>query len=451
MNQATALDRQLDRMPPQSLEAEQAVLGAVLRDNDRLAQVSEVVTHEGMFYRQPHRLIWRSMRELYRSAEPIDLLTLQEKMRQAGTLAEAGGVSYLAKLLDCTPTAGHAFHHAKILREKAVLRGTIHAGCEMVTQAYEDDGDADEMLDGALKALVDIRAQADPGGMEPADKVLVRVMGRLDGKRRGLPTGFFELDELVSGLEAGHTIVIGARPSIGKTAFALSLSRYLTQREEPIDVAYFSLEMTADDIGFRLLAAEAQAKLYHLMAGRLDKCGVEHPRLLDAAGRLSERPIQIDGTPALTATQIRGRIWQLKARLPELGLVVVDHVGLVRAEDRRLGRERQVAEASEILSQAAKEQGVVMVVLAQLNREVETQPEKKPSLANLRESGSLEQNADTVFLLHRPGFYVELRKRDPEEYDPAKTTVIVAKQRNGPTGEAKVRFNTSTCRFETGL
>ena len=433
------------RMPPQDIEAERAVLGAVLRENDRLAVVNEVVTHAGMFYHAGHKVVWGAMVEMYRSAVPIDLLTLSDALRKGGNLEAVGGVSYLSRLLDATPTAAHALHHAKIVREKAVLRGVINVSRNLTERALGDEVPPEDLLDDSLRSLVALRAEADPGGPREVGRVLVDVFRDIDGDRRGLPTGFRDLDQVVSGLEPGNFVVIAARPSIGKTAFALSIIRHLAlKRKEPVGVAYFYLEAGDKDLGYRLLAAEAGSTLALLKRGRLAEG--EYERLTDAAKIIHEAPIHIDDSARLTATKIRGRAWQMKVKDDGLGVVIVDHIGRMGVEDRRLGRERQVAESSEALANMAKHLGVVVIALSQLNRECEGRADKKPQLSDLRESGSLEQDADLVLLLHRPGHYVDLRPPKGDHH-PSEATVIVAKQRDGPTGEVAVRFDPATCTF----
>jgi len=442
-----AVDNQLfDKQPPYREEAEQAVLGAVLRENDRLPEITEVILQPDMFYLKSHRLIWRAMAGLYSKAEPIDLLTLQEVLRSEGQLEGVGGVSYLSKLIDSTPTAGNAVHYANIVQQQAVLRGILKMGYEFVSKSTEASSDPESLLDNALKALVEMRQQADPGGLESVDRVLVDVFRDMEGGQRGLPTGFPSLDRIVAGLEPGNFIVLAGRPSLGKTALAVSLVRHLAlHRKEPVGVAYFYLEANRKDIGCRLLAGEADVSLADLKRGRLGKGDQE--KLWETAKRISNGAIHIDDTPGLTATQIRGRTWQLKTRMDNLGIVVVDHIGRMGVEDRRLGRERQVAETSAFLSDMAKKLGVVVLALSQLNRECESRADKKPQLSDLRESGALEQDADLVLLLHRPGHYVDLRKK----YSQTDATIIVAKQRDGPTGEVKLRFNPGPCRFEETL
>jgi replicative DNA helicase len=438
------MDSELDhKVPPHSVEAEMAVLGAILRENDRLPQVAEVLVHPKMFYRKPHQIIWQAMTELYRKAEPIDLLTLQEGLQKEGQLEAIGGMVAISKLMDATPTAQNALYHSKIVMEKALFRGMRNISDKLARQASEAKGNPEDLLDEGLKGLVEMRQQADPGGLEGVDRILVDVFRDMDSGRRGHSTGFMDLDKVVAGLEEGNFAVVAARPSIGKTAFTLSLARHLALRQrEPVGVAYFYLEANRRDIGYRLLAAEANLSLSRIKKGDLEDG--QYDNLTDVAKRISERPIHVDGTPGLKANQIRGRTWQLKSRLPNLGLVVVDHIGRMGIEDRRLSRERQVAETSAFLADMAKQLGVVVIAISQLNRECENRAEKKPQLSDLRDSGALEQDADLVLLLHRPGHYVDLR----EEYSQTDATVIVAKQRDGPTDEVKLRFNPVSCRFE---
>lgn len=301
------------RIPPQSLEAERAVLGAVLRENDRLPIIAETISNGNLFYREPHRLIWAAMGELYTKGESIDLLTLSERLRKEGRLEAAGGVTFLSQIIDATPTAANAAHYAEIVRNKAVLRGLIVAGNGLVESGYAVEADPEEALDSALGSLVKLRAEADPGGLEEVGRVLVDVFRDIDGGKRGLPTGFPALDKIVAGLDEGNVVVVASRPSIGKTAFALSVARYLAlHRKERVGVAYFYLEAGRKDVGYRLLSAEGGLSLARIKAGILAEG--DNDLLLEAAKRISGGPIYIDDTPRLTASKIRGRTWQLKVK-----------------------------------------------------------------------------------------------------------------------------------------
>jgi replicative DNA helicase len=442
-----ALDQLLDRMPPQSLEAEQAVLGAVLRENDALSKALETLEVNN-FYRQSHRVIFSAMCELFEQGEPIDLLTLQERLRLKEDLETAGGVTYLAKLIDMTPTAGHVRHHAKIVREKAILRGLIHAATEIVSQSYEDTIEVEELLDRAEKSIFSISEQKITPSFTDIYSVIKESLKDIESlfERKqyvtGVPTGFTEFDEKTAGLQRGDLIIIAGRPSTGKTALALNIAQHAAG-VKGIGVAVFSLEMSRSQIGIRLLCSEARISSTKLRTGFLSKN--DWPLLTRAAGTLAEAPIFIDDSAVMTDLEIRAKSRRLLAE-KDIGLIIVDYLQLVKGRSRPESRQQEVSDITRSLKALAKELNVPVVALSQLSRAVEQRHGKRPQLSDLRESGAIEQDADVVTFIHRR----DVPAGEPEEFpaDEGIAELIIGKQRNGPTGTVKLAFLKEYARFE---
>jgi replicative DNA helicase len=442
-----ALDQLLDRMPPQSLEAEQAVLGAVLRENDALSKALETLEVNN-FYRQSHRVIFSAMCELFEQGEPIDLLTLQERLRLKEDLETAGGVTYLAKLIDMTPTAGHVRHHAKIVREKAILRGLIHAATEIVSQSYEDTIEVEELLDRAEKSIFSISEQKITPSFTDIYSVIKESLKDIESlfERKqyvtGVPTGFTEFDEKTAGLQRGDLIIIAGRPSTGKTALALNIAQHAAG-VKGIGVAVFSLEMSRSQIGIRLLCSEARISSTKLRTGFLSKN--DWPLLTRAAGTLAEAPIFIDDSAVMTDLEIRAKSRRLLAE-KDIGLIIVDYLQLVKGRSRPESRQQEVSDITRSLKALAKELNVPVVALSQLSRAVEQRHGKRPQLSDLRESGAIEQDADVVTFIHRR----DVPTGEPEEFpaDERIAELIIGKQRNGPTGTVKLAFLKEYARFE---
>lgn len=443
----STVDKLLDRMPPQSLEAEQAVLGAVLRDNEALPKALEVI-EGGNFYREAHRLIFSAMCELFELGEPIDLLTLQERLRLQERLEATGGVSYLAKLIDMTPTAGHVRHHAKIVREKAILRGLIHVATEVVSQSYEDSLEVEELLDRAEKAIFAISEQKITPSFTDIYSVIKESLKDIESlfERKqyitGVATGFTDFDEMTAGLQRGDLIIIAGRPSTGKTAFALNLAQHAACTKG-IGVAVFSLEMSKAQIGVRLLCSEARISSTKLRTGFLSKN--DWPQLTRAAGTLAEAPIYIDDAAVMTDLEIRAKARRIMAE-KNIGLIIVDYLQLVKGRSRPESRQQEVSDITRSLKALAKELNIPVVALSQLSRAVEQRQGKRPQLSDLRESGAIEQDADLVAFIHRR----DISPADPEDI-PAEEGVaelIIGKQRNGPTGTVNLAFLKEYARFE---
>ena len=440
-------DQVLDRMPPQSLEAEQAVLGAVLRDSEALPRALEILHHQN-FYRESHRLIFEAMCDLFEQAEPIDLLTLQERLRLRDRLEAAGGVSYLSQLIDMTPTAGHVRHYAKIVREKAILRGLIHVATEIVSQSYEDTLEVEEVLDRAEKSIFAISEQKITPSFKDTYTLMkeslkeIEVLFEKKEYITGVPSGFVEFDEMTAGLQPGNLIVIAGRPSMGKTAFVLNIAQHAASAKG-VGVAIFSLEMSKSQLGIRLLCSEARISSNRLRTGRLSK--KDWGPLSLAAGNLAEIPIFIDDTAVMTDLEIRAKARRIKSE-KNIGLIIVDYLQLVRGRDRHESRHQEVSDVTRSLKALAKELDVPVIAVSQLSRAVEQRHGKRPQLSDLRESGAIEQDSDLVAFVHRR----DVSSSDPDEVetDSGVVELIIGKQRNGPTGTVRLVFLREFARFE---
>jgi replicative DNA helicase len=431
-----------DRLPPQSLEAEQSVLGAVLLENNALLKCLDVI-NEGDFYRESHRRIFTTMLDLFDKGEAIDLVTVGEYLQRASGLEVVGGTSYLASLASQVPTAANVIYHAKIVREKALLRSLLRSSTDIASRVYEDAEEAEELLDFAEKSIFEIsdkRIKSAFVSIKDVVKDSFKMIEDLYGRKEtitGTPTGFSDLDEKTAGLQKSDLIIIGGRPSMGKTALALNMAQHLAvEHHEP--VAIFSLEMSTPQLVMRLLCAEAKVDSARIRKGFVEKH--EWHKLTNAAGRLHEAPIFIDDSANIGVLEMRAKARRLKME-HGLSLVVVDYIQLMRGRTNLERREQEISDITRSLKALAKELDVPVVGLSQLNRGVEMRTDKRPTLADLRESGAIEQDADVIIFLYRDSVYSKNREDRSAE-------LIVAKQRNGPTGTIKVTFLDKSTRFE---
>src|SRR5213596_3852576 len=423
------IDENLRRVPPQSLEAEESVLGAVMLDNTVVDRVVEMLRPED-FYRGAHRKLFRAMVELNGRSEPIDLITLSETLKARGDLAEVGGGAYLAELTERVPTAANAVHYAKIVRERSILRGLIEASTEIASRGYQAPDNVDELLDHAERLIFGIQERKVRQAFTKLSEVLVesiKTIERLYEQKQavtGVSTGFADLDALTAGLQPSDLIVVAGRPSMGKTALCLNIAEHAALRAD-VGVAIFSLEMSKEQLALRMLCSESRVDLKRVRTGHLSDR--EFPKLAMAAGRLADAPIFIDDTPALSVLELRAKARRLK-RDPstKLGLIIVDYLQLMRSTEGKDNREQEISEISRSLKALAKELSVPVIALSQLNRQVESRNPPKPRLADLRESGAIEQDADVIAFIYREEVYVE----DSDKKGVAE--IIVAKQRNGP-------------------
>jgi replicative DNA helicase len=423
---------------------EQSVLGAVLLENEALAKVLEVLD-ERDFYQDAHRWIFQAMIELFEENVPIDLLTVTERLRKKERLEAVGGATYLAELVELVPTAANVWHHARVVREKAVLRGLIQTATSIVTDSYEDTEDVDMLLDRAEQAIFEISQRKATSGFMHINAILKGSFKRIEQlyERKelvtGVPTGFIEFDRRTAGLQSADLIIVAGRPSMGKTAFSLNIAQYVgIQVRRP--VAIFSLEMSKEQLVLRMLCAEARIDSSKLRTGFLSR--EDWPRLTKAAGTLSEARIYIDDTPAQSALDIRAKARRLRAELGDLSLVIIDYLQLMQGRSRSENRQQEVSEITRALKALAKELQVPVVALSQLSRAVEQRKPPRPQLSDLRESGAIEQDADVVALIYRDELY------DENSADKGIAEIIIGKQRNGPTGVVRLTFRGEYTRFE---
>ena len=432
-----------ERLPPQNIKAEQSVLGSMLRDNLVINEVVQILRADN-FYLDAHQKIFQCIVSIYEKAQPVDLVILAEQLRQLKQIEEVGGYKYLAELWDAAPTAANAEYYAKIVRDKSITRSLIHVSNEILRDAYDQSQSADELLGTAERKVMDISRLGSSGQTYDLKEALNQAFDRIDARSQrgphtttGLPTGFAELDEITAGLQRNELIILAARPSVGKTAFSLNIVRHLITDEQAA-VFFVSLEQARVELAERLLVAQARVNSHHLRKGHLSADDMQ--RLIEAGEQLRRARLFIDDTPSQTMLRIAANARRLKKR-ENIALVVIDYLQLIEPESRRDPRQEQVAQISRRLKYLARELEIPVMALAQVNRSSEDRQDHRPRLADLRESGSIEQDADTCFLLHR------LDKTDPSQVDDT-IEVIVAKQRNGPTGEVTLTYRKAWMRYE---
>ncbi len=434
----------IDKLPPQNIEAEQSVLGAIILDNEALPKALEMLGSED-FYKDTHRRLYNAMMGLFEKNEPIDIITLTDYLRRSDELDSVGGISYLSNLANAVPTSANIRYHAKIVREKALLRALIKTATQITTEVYEDSRDADEMVDYAEKMVFDIadkRTKTSFASLKDVIKDTFKMIEHLYDKKEaitGVPSGFKDIDELTAGFQPSDLIIIGGRPGMGKTAFALNIAQHVAiDLKEP--VAIFSLEMSKEQLAMRMLCAESMVNASHVRKGFIGK--QDWPKLTNAAGRLADALIFIDDSSAITVLEVRAKARRLKMEHGGLSLVVVDYLQLMRSRGNFERREQEISEISRSLKALAKELRVPVIALSQLNRAVEQRGEKKPTLADLRESGAIEQDADVIMFIYRDEIY---NKNNPS--NKGKAEVNIAKQRNGPTGTVNLTYLADSTRF----
>jgi replicative DNA helicase len=424
----------MSKVPPQNPEAEQSVLGGILIENEALNKVVEILNSDD-FYREAHRKIFKSMIALSEKNEPSDLITLTNELKYQNLLEEIGGASYLTSLIDSVPTAANIEYYAKIVKEKSILRKLIQAATEIVTQSYEDRGDVDGFLDDAERIIFGISEHRVKPSFHPIKDIIkesFKTIERLYEKKElitGVPSGFKDLDRKTAGFQPSDLIIVAGRPAMGKTAFCLNVAQYAAI-EVKIPVAIFSLEMSKEQLALRMLCSKAEVDGQKLRSGFLSES--DWPKLTLAAGDLSEAPLFIDDSPAITNLEIRAKARRLKAE-HNLGLVIVDYLQLMKGR-RAERREQEISEISRSLKALAKELSVPVIAISQLSRKTEDRPNRRPQLADLRESGAIEQDADVILFIYRE----ELYKQDTPNKGIAE--VIIGKQRNGPTGKVDLTF-----------
>lgn len=433
------------KVPPQNLDAEQSVLGGIMLDNQALNNALEILDVDD-FYSEAHRKIFSAIIELYNKSEPCDIITLSNILKNRTQLDQAGGISYLSALSDSVPSAANISHYAKIVKEKSILRKLIGTATEILHKSYTSSSDIDTVLDEAEHAIFEISENKIRPTFSPFKDLIkdsVKTIEKLYERKElvtGVPTGFEKLDDITSGLQKSDLIIIAGRPSMGKTAFAMNIAQYAAL-EAGIPVAIFSLEMSKEQLALRMLSSEARVDSQRIRRGFLGEA--DWPKLITAAGRLSEALIFIDDTPAISALEMKAKARRLKSEV-NLGLIILDYLQLMRGGGYKDSREQEISEISRSLKTLAKELNVPVIALSQLNRKVEDRTNKRPQMADLRDSGAIEQDADLIAFIYRDEVY------DKSEENPEKgmAEIIVGKQRNGPTGMVKLAFQDKFARFE---
>jgi replicative DNA helicase len=431
------------RVPPQSLDAEQSVLGGVLIEDRAITKVLDILTPQD-FYREGHRKVFSAMMELFDKNEPVDFITLTEALKKKGTLEESGGIGYITSLVDNVPTAANIQYYAKIVKEKAILRGLIAASSEIIADSYEAKRDVDELLEKAESKIFEISEHKIKQPFSPIQKLVPETMNIIehlyhkDLEITGVPTGFKDIDDMTAGLQPSDLIIIAGRPSMGKTALALNIALNAAFKHK-VPVAIFSLEMSKEQLVMRMLASEARIELNRIRTGKF--MADQWTKLTRAAGILLETNIYIDDSSGLNPLEMRAKARRLKVEA-DIGLVVVDYLQLMTGMGRAERRDLEISEISRSLKAMAKELKVPVVALSQLSRAVESRESKRPMLADLRESGAIEQDADVIAFIYRDEVY------NPNTNDKGIAEIIIGKQRNGPTGTTRLTFINEHTRFE---
>jgi len=436
-------DLSLEKLPPQNLEAEMAVLCSMLIEEEAISHAIEIL-NEDSFYKEAHKIIFNAIVSLYNKSRVADIVTLIDELKKRGALEDVGGINYLTSLTPSVPTAANVRHYAKIVKEKSLLRNLIASGTTIVSEAYEAEEDADDLLDKAERMIFEITSKKIEGGFVSLKEIIKDSIETIDSlyQRKtnitGIPTGFHDFDRLTAGLQPSDLIVVAGRPSMGKSAFATSVAEHVGVTEK-LPVAIFSLEMSKEQLVQRMLCSHARVDANKVRTGFLSQS--DWPRLTNAAGKLSEAPIYIDDSPALSILELRGKARRLKSQ-HDVQLIIVDYLQLLQSPTRAENRQQEIADISRSLKSLAKELNVPLVAISQLSRGPERREDRRPQLADLRESGAIEQDADVVTLLFREEFYT------PTEENRGVAELTIAKQRNGPTGTINLTFIKEYTRFE---
>ena len=433
-------------MPPQDIEAEQAVLGSMLIDPVAPVEVMEIIGEDD-FYRVSHRHIFSAMIELFERGESIDVLTVRSVIERRGVLDDVGGSAYLTRLSDAVFSAANVSAYARVVHSRSMVRQLLERTSQIAAECYTHSGEADELLDEAERSIFEIADSRIKQGFYPLSEVVHKTVDELERLAEskelvtGIPSGFPDLDELTAGFQKSDLIIIAGRPSMGKTALALNVALNAT-RKTSLPVAIFSLEMSKEQLAMRLISAESKINARQMRTGSMDD--MDWTRLMDATGRLYEAQVFIDDTPALTPLQMRAKARRLKSS-KGLGLVVLDYLQLMRGRANPENRVQEVSEISRSLKAMAKELSVPVIALSQLNRKVEDRPNRRPMLSDLRESGAIEQDADVIMFIYRDDVY------NKSEENPFKGTaeIVLEKQRNGPTGQVWLTFIKECTAFES--
>ncbi len=433
------------RIPPQNIEAEQSVLGTILLSDHSLSTVLELLESSD-FYRDNHKLIFEAMILLFEKNEPQDIITVSNQLKDQNNLDQAGGVAYLATLTSIVPVTSNLIHYARIIRQKAVLRNLITVNTQIASRCYEQQGDIDTLVDEAEQAIFEIARSKSDQSFTALKHIIPEAFETVEQlfKRKemitGIPTGFPELDKMTAGLQPSDLIILAGRPSMGKTAFAMNIAQN-TSLLDKTGVAIFSLEMSKEQLAMRLLCSAGHIDSQRVRTGKLHED--DWPKLTRAVGMLTEAPMYIDDTPAISVLEMRAKVRRLAAQYP-LGLIIVDYLQLMRGRNSSENRTQEISEISRSLKAMAKELKVPVVALSQLNRSLESRPDKRPMMSDLRESGAIEQDADVICFIYRDEVY----NKGDDNPDRGIAEIIIGKQRNGPTGTVKLTFIKEFTMFE---
>ncbi len=438
--------RMMERVPPQDIEAEMSLLGSMLLHRDAIGDVLPIVhrNEADKLYRPDHRELFKVLVDMYDRGDPIDLVTVRNELERRLLLTEVGGVEYLVQLAESVPSHLHAEHYARLVRDKSMLRDLILAGGRIIEEAYGHREEAREILDRAEQLLFQVTDQRVSEHATPIRDNLEEIFRQIESREghyiTGVPTGFIELDDLLSGMQNGEMIVVAARPSMGKTAFGLSVAEHIALSNRP--VVFFSMEMSKQSVVQRVLCSRGRIDSHKLRRGMLSEDEIQH--LATVCDELANVPLYIDDTPGMSVLELRAKARRLKARF-KIQAIFIDYIQLMHSPGRTESRQQEVAEISRGLKALARELNVPVVALAQLNRNPEGRTDNRPRMSDLRESGAIEQDADVIMLLHREEYYK--KENCPEELRGI-AEIIVDKQRNGPTGVVKLVFNHKLTRFD---
>ncbi len=430
-------DRSSHKLPPQNIDAEQSVLGGILIDNAAMHKVMEILSLDD-FYRESHRKIFDALINLSEKDEPADLITVTNELRKGNQLEVVGGASYVASLIDSVVSAANIEYYARIVKEKSILRKLIETSTDIITQSYEDQTDVETLLDEAERSVFEISQNKVKPSFYPIREIVkesFKTIERLYEKKElitGVPSGFKDLDQKTAGFQPSDLIIVAGRPSMGKTAFCLNLAQYAAI-EKRIPVAIFSLEMSKEQLVIRMLCSEANVEATRLRTGFLTQS--DWPRLTLAAGHLSDAPLYIDDSAALSVLELRAKARRLHAEYG-LGMIFIDYLQLMKGRAKAESRQQEISEISRSLKALAKELRIPLVAVSQLSRRTEERQGMRPQLSDLRESGAIEQDADLILFIYRDEVY----NRSEDNPNRGKAEVIIGKQRNGPTGKVELAF-----------
>ncbi|MBU1140599.1 MAG: replicative DNA helicase [Proteobacteria bacterium] len=433
------------RIPPQNIEAEQSVLGTILLSDNSLSAVLETLESND-FYQDRHKLIFEAMVTLFEKNEPQDIITVSNQLKDINCLEKAGDVAYLATLTSIVPVTSNLFYYAKIIRQKSVLRSLIRVNTEIASRCFEEQGDIDILVDEAEQAIFEIARSKSNQSFTPLKRIIPGAFEAVEQlfKRKemitGVPTGFTELDKMTAGLQPSDLIILAGRPSMGKTAFAMNIAQNAALLEKT-GIAIFSLEMSKEQLAMRLLSSAGHIDSQRIRTGKLHN--EDWPKLTRAVGMLTEAPMYLDDTPAISVLEMRAKVRRLASQYP-LGLIIVDYLQLMRGRNSTENRTQEISEISRSLKAMAKELKVPVIALSQLNRGLESRTDKRPMMSDLRESGAIEQDADVICFIYRDEVY---NKAD-DNPNRGIAEIIIGKQRNGPTGTVKLTFIKEFTMFE---